>query len=219
MKRYLILFMLILLAFHQPSSFAKEPKPIKYSFIVGNYLTPTVVKAIKSIWTKYPSLKNRINFELISKTDLDANFNPHEIEDSDIVVIDIMGIRISTETQDGFDREVIRKAISNGARILPINHSAGLDKEYIELGFTYDEEFRSYFDYGGIENFQNMVLFSLTKYQKILGIKAELPQKLLKDGYYHHHNSRGMYFSHLKNTKAGIGKKVISRKMQNGLQS
>ena len=91
---------------------------------------------------------------------MDANFNPHEIEDSDIIVIDIMGIRISTETQDGFDREVIRKAISNGARILPINNSAGLDKEYMDLGLIYDAECRTYFDYGGIENFRSMVLFS-----------------------------------------------------------
>ena len=194
MKRYFILFVLILLAIHQPFSIAKEPKPIKYRFIVGPYLTPTVVKAIKNIWAQYPFLKERINFELISKTDLDMNFDPREIEDSDIVVIDIMGIRISTSTQAGFDREVIKKAISNGARILPISQSGGMDKEYLELGFTYDEEFRTYFEYDGVENFQNMVLFSLDKYEKIPGIKIELPKKRLKNGYYHRHNSQGMFF-------------------------
>ncbi|MFN3531363.1 MAG: cobaltochelatase subunit CobN [Candidatus Brocadia sp.] len=194
MKRCVMVILFIVFSFYPPFSLAEETKPIKYTFLVGNYLTPTVVKAIKGIWIKYPSLKSQVNFELVSKTDLDANFNPHEIEDADIIVIDIMGIRISTSAQAGFDREVIRKAISHGACILPINHSAGLDKEYIGLGLTYDEEFRSYFDYGGIENFQNMVLFSLAKYQKISGIKAELPRKLLKDGYYHRHNSQGVYF-------------------------
>ena len=77
---------------------------------------------------------------------------------------------------------------------MPINHSAGLDKEYAELGLTYDEEFRSYFDYGGIENFRNMVLFSLAKYVGISGIKLEPPRRLLKNGYYHHHNSQAMFF-------------------------
>lgn len=109
MKRYFVLSVLILLAVHQPFSFAEEPKPIKYSFIVGPYLTPTVVKAIKNIWAQYPFLRGRIDFELVSKTDLDMNFDPHEIEDSDIVVIDIMGIRISTSTQAGFDREAIKR--------------------------------------------------------------------------------------------------------------
>ncbi|MEP9410895.1 MAG: cobaltochelatase subunit CobN [Candidatus Brocadia sp.] len=194
MKRCMMVILCVVFVFCLPFSLAEEAKPIKYTFLVGNYLTPAVVRAIKGIWTKYPSLKSQVNFELVSKTNLDANFNPHEIEDADIIVIDIMGINISTATQAGFDREVIRKAISNGACILPINHSAGLDKEYIELGLTYDEEFRSYFDYGGIENFQNMVLFSLAKYQRISGIKAESPRKLLKDGYYHRHNSQGMYF-------------------------
>lgn len=194
MKRYVIFILFIIVTSYLPSSRAEETRSLKYTFIVGNYLTPTVIKAIKNTWKEYPLLKNRINFELVSNTDLDSGFNPHEIEDADIVVVDIMGIRISTSTQAGFDQEAIKKAISHGAHILPINHSAGLDKEYIELGLTYDEEFRSYFDYGGIENFQNMLLFSLAKYAGVSGIKTEPPKKLLKNGYYHRHNSQAMFF-------------------------
>ncbi len=194
MKRCVIIILFIVFALYLPFSLAAETKPLKYTFIVGNYQTPTVAKAMKGIWKEYPFLKDRVDFELISKTDLESGFNPHAIEDSDIIVIDIMGIRISTPTQAGFDREVIKSAISHGARVLPINRSAGLDKEYVELGLTYDEEFRSYFDYGGIENFQNMVLFSLVKYINISGIKAEQPRKQLKDGYYHRHNSQEMFF-------------------------
>ena len=194
MKKHIILIMLSLFAVYLPFSLAEEPKPVKYTFIVGNYLTPTIVKAIKNMWGEYPFLKNRIDFELMSITDLDAGLDLHQIEDSDIMVIDIMGIRISTPTQTGFDREIIRKAISRGAHILPINSSAGLDKEYRELGLTYDEEFRSYFDYGGIENFQNMILFSLSKYLHISSIQTKHPQKLLKNGYYHRHDSQAMFF-------------------------
>lgn len=194
MKKCVMIIVFTVFVLYLPFSLAEETKPVKYTFLVGNYLTPTVVKVIKGIWTKYPSLKSQVNFELVSKTDLDADFNPHEIEGSDIIVIDIMGIRISTSTQSGFDGEVIRKAISNGARILPINKSAGLGKEYIELGFTYDEEFRSYFDCGGIENFQNMVLFSLAKYANISEIKPASFMKRLKNGYYHRHISQEMYF-------------------------
>ena len=194
MKRGVAVFFFTLFLFYLPLSLAEETKPVKYTFLVGNYLTPTVVKAIKNIWTKHPSLKNRVNFELISKTDLDADFNPQEIEDSDIIVVDIMGIRISTPTQSGFAREAIQRAISQGARILPINHSAGLDKEYADLGLIYDEEFRSYFDYGGPDNFQNMVLFSLAKYQNISGIPVEPPRRQMKEGYYHRHNSQAMFF-------------------------
>ena len=189
-----VLFVVLPATYGAGQNVTEETKPVKYTFLVGNYLTPTVVKAIKNIWIKYPSLKNRIHFALVSKTDLDANFNPREIEDSDIIVVDIMGIRISTPTQSGFAREAIQRAISQGARILPINHSAGLDKEYADLGLIYDEEFRSYFDYGGPDNFQNMVLFSLAKYQRISGIHAELPRKQMKEGYYHRHNSQGMFF-------------------------
>ncbi|OQZ00220.1 MAG: hypothetical protein B6D35_07210 [Candidatus Brocadia sp. UTAMX2] len=194
MRRYTVLTLLIVCISFLSSSLAGETERIKYTFLVGNYLTPAVAKAIKNIWKEYPFLRDRVDFELISDTDLDSTFNPHEIEGSDIVVIDIMGIRISTLTQTGFDQEAIRKAIAHGAYILPINHSAGLDKQYIEIGLTYDEEFRSYFDCGGIENFQNMVLFSLAKYSGISGIKGAAPQKLLKNGYYHRHNSQGMFF-------------------------
>jgi cobaltochelatase CobN len=193
-RKLTIIVLIILLTIHASFSLAEETRPVKYTFIVGNYLTPTVVKAIKNIQKEYPFLKDRIKFELISNTDLDSGFAPHGIEDFDVVVIDIMGIKISTLTQAGFDQEVIKRAISRGAYILPINHSAGLDREYIELGLIYDEEFRSYFDYGGIENFQNMLLFSFAKYLGIAGIRVEAPKKLIKNGYYHHHNAQGMFF-------------------------
>ncbi|MCF6158002.1 MAG: cobaltochelatase subunit CobN [wastewater metagenome] len=194
MKKYVLFILFLLQMTHTSFSFAEETKSIKYIFIVGNYLTPSIVKSIKNTRKEYPFLRDRVNFELISNTDLDSGFDPREIEDSDIVVIDIMGIRISTLTQAGFDREVIERAISHGAHILPINHSGGLDKEYSELGLTYDEEFRLYFDCGGVENFQNMVLFSLAKYAGISEIEPEPPKKLLKNGYYHRHNSQGMFF-------------------------
>lgn len=80
----------------------------KYTFIVGNYMTSSIIGAIKTIWQEYPFIKDRITFELISKTDLDSGFNPIEIEDSDIIVIDIMSIKISTSTQSGFDQNVIK---------------------------------------------------------------------------------------------------------------
>lgn len=101
MKKCVMIIVFTVFVLYLPFSLAEETKPVKYTFLVGNYLTPTVVKVIKGIWTKYPSLKSRVNFELISKTDLDADFDPHEIEDSDVIVIDIMGIRISTSTQSG----------------------------------------------------------------------------------------------------------------------
>ncbi len=201
MKRYIILLMLILLATQQSVSFSEESRPIKFCFVVGNYQTPAVVKTIKSLWAKYPFLKDRVRFELISKTDLDTNFDPHEIEVADIIVFDIMAIRISTQTQAGFDREIIKKAISNGARILPVNYPGILDKEYIELGLTHDEEFWSYFNNGGLENFQNMVLCALGKYKKVSGIKAESPKVLIKNGYYHRHGSQAMCFKSFKEYK------------------
>ena len=194
MKRCVMVILFTVFVLYLPFSLAEETKPVKYTFIVGNYLTPTVVKAIKNIWVEYPYLKKCIDFELISKTDLDSGFDSREIEDSDVIVIDIMGIRISTPTQAGFDREVIKRAMSHGARILPINNSAGLDKEYMDLGLIYDAEFRTYFDYGGIENFRNMVLFSLAKYANISEIKPVSPMKRMKNGYYHRHISQEMYF-------------------------
>ncbi|MFO0793904.1 MAG: cobaltochelatase subunit CobN [Candidatus Brocadiaceae bacterium] len=194
MRKYIILIIFVLYAAYMPFSHAEETKPVKYTFIAGNYLTPIIVKAIKNVWGEYQFLKNRVDFELVSITDLDAGLDLHQIEDSDIVVIDIMGIRISTPTQTGIDCEIIRNAISRGARILPINSSAGLDNEYRALGLTYDEAFRSYFDYGGIGNFQNMILFSLSKYLHISDIQTKHPQKLLKNGYYHRHDSHAMFF-------------------------
>ena len=47
MKRYFILVLFIISAVYLPSAHAGETKPIKYTFIVGNYLTPAVAKAIK----------------------------------------------------------------------------------------------------------------------------------------------------------------------------
>lgn len=165
-----------------------------YTFIAGNYLTPLIVKTIKEIWSEYPALKEKINFKLISKTDLDSGFNALEIDDSDIVVIDIMGIKISTSTQTGFDHNAIKSAISNGGTILPVNQSGGVDAQYIEMGLNYDETFRSYFQLGGSDNFRNMVLYSISKYLDISDIDFNSPQKELKNAYYHNDGAKGVKF-------------------------
>ena len=47
---FLILFTVFVL--YLPFSLAEETKPVKYTFLVGNYLTPTVVKAIKKYLDK-----------------------------------------------------------------------------------------------------------------------------------------------------------------------
>lgn len=171
-----------------------KEQPKKYTFIVGNYLTPLITNTIKSIWAEYPVIKEKVEFELISKTDLDSGFDHNEITDSEIVVIDIMGIKISTSTQAGFNQDAIKRAISNGATILPINQSGGVDAQYTKIGLNYDETFRSYFQLGGAENFKNMVLNSLAKYLNISEIEFKQPQKELKTAYYHYNNSNGVKF-------------------------
>ncbi len=176
---------------HSHSNLGRQKK---YTFIVGNYLTPLIVSTIKDIWDEYPFLKESINFKLISKTDLDAGFNHSEIEDSDIVVIDIMGIKISTTTQSGFDQDAVKNAISKGATILPINQSGGVDEQYKSIGLTYENTFRSYFQLGGSDNFRNMVLYSISKYFNISEIRITLPQKELKMAYYHSNDSNGVKF-------------------------
>ncbi|MCF6148880.1 MAG: cobaltochelatase subunit CobN [Candidatus Kuenenia sp.] len=165
-----------------------------YTFIVGNYMTSCIVRSIKAIWQEYPFIKDRITFELVTKTDLDSGFNPAEIEDSDIIIIDIMGIKISTPTQAGFDQNAIKNAIANGAHILPINQSGGMDAQYMSIGLYYDKILRSYFQFGGIGNFKNMILYSLSEYLNMSEIKYAPPQELLKMGYYHYDDQNGAQF-------------------------
>ena len=201
-KKYAMLIMFALFFGLQDISLAHEGHSheehlqgtAKYTFIVGNYMTSSIVKAIKAIWQEYPFIKDLVDFELISKTDLDSGFNPIEIEDSDIIVIDIMSIKISTSTQSGFDQNVIKNAIANSANILPINQSGGADDQYRKIGLHYDEILRSYFQFGGTDNFKNMILYSLSEYLDISKIKFEPPQKQLKTAYYHYDGSNGVKF-------------------------
>ena len=57
MKSYFILVLFVISAVYLPYAHAGETKPIKYTFIVGNYLTPTVAKAIKTPGENIRSLK------------------------------------------------------------------------------------------------------------------------------------------------------------------
>ncbi|ODS32389.1 MAG: cobaltochelatase [Candidatus Scalindua rubra] len=166
----------------------------KYTFIVGNYMTSSIVRSIKTIWQEYPFIKDRVNFELISKTDLDSGFNPTEIMDSDIIMFDVHGIRLSTPTQSGFDSEVLKGVIHKGATILAIGETKGLNTQYAAIGLTYDSEIRSYFKHRNPENFKNMILLSLKKYLRVPELNVKPFQEGLKMAYYHRHEKEGRLF-------------------------
>ncbi len=118
MKRHMLVILFAALFSFQHISFAHEghiheehhhEDSVKYTCIVGDYMTSSVVKAMKAIWQDYPFLKDRVTFEIISKTDLESGFNPNEILDSNLILFDVHGVRISTPTQSGFDFEVLKE--------------------------------------------------------------------------------------------------------------
>lgn len=166
----------------------------KCTFIVGNYLTASIVRVIKAIWQDYPDLKERIAFELISKTDLDSGFNQEEIKDSDLILFDVHSIQISTPTQSGFDSEILKRVIEAGGTALAIGETAGLDSQYAAIGLTYDKEVRRYMEFPNLDNLKNMVLLSLKKYLHLSGIKVEPMRESLKMAYYHSHKDEGRLF-------------------------
>src|SRR3989304_5476535 len=209
-KQYIIPVLVTLLLGFQHLSFAHEGhshedhhvSTNKYTFIVGNYMTSSIVKAIKAIWQDYPSIKDRITFELISKTDLDSGFNPTEIMDSDIVMFDVHGIRISTPTQTGFDSAILKGVINNGATVLAVGETAGLNSQYAAIGLTYDKEIRSYSKHENLENFKNMILFSIKEYLHISEINVKPYQEGLKMAYYHRYNQEGRLFKTFEEYKS-----------------
>ena len=87
----------------------------------------------------------------------------------------------------------------------------------MDLGLIYDAEFRTYFDYGGIENFRNMVLFSLAKYANISEIKPASPMKRLKTVTTTATFRRRCILKRLRSTKAGTRNQATLRKMRHGL--
>lgn len=207
MKNYVPLILFSLFFLITPISFAHEGHSHeghshkdhhesikKYTFIVGNYMTSSIVRSIKAIWQEYPSIKDKIIFELISETDLKSGFNPIEIIDSDLIMFDVHGIRISTPTQSGFDSEILKEVINRGAAILAIGETKGLDTQYAAAGITYDKEIRSYSKHRNLENFKNMILLSIKKYLHISDINVKSFQEGLKMAFYHRHNQEGRLF-------------------------
>lgn len=166
----------------------------KCTFIVGNYMTQGIVRVIKAIWEKYPYLKEQIDFELISKADIDSGFDENEIDDSDLIIFDVHGIKISTPTQTGFDSEILNDVIDKGGTVLAIGQTAGLNSQYTAIGLIYDKEVRSYLEHRSAGNMQNMVLLSLKKHLNFPDIDAQIPQKSLKMAYYHSHKGKAMLF-------------------------
>jgi len=210
MKRLVIVILVALLSFSQHISFAHEghfhedhyhDRVMKYTCIVGNSMTSSVVKAIKAIWQEYPFLKDQVTFEIISKTDLESGFNPKEILDSKLILFDVHGIRMSTPAQSGFDSEILKEVIDNGATVLAVGETAGLDSQYAAIGITYDKEIRSYLRYANTENFKNMILLSLKKYLQFSESKANPPQEGLKTAYYHYQQEGRLFktFEEYKN--------------------
>ncbi|MFQ5964515.1 MAG: cobaltochelatase subunit CobN [Candidatus Scalinduaceae bacterium] len=201
-EKYTILILFVFLFGLQHPSLAHEGhshenhhnSTKKYTFIVGNYMTSSIVKAIKAIWQDYPFIKDQVDFELISKTDLDSGFNPVEIKDSDIIMFDVHGIRISTPTQSGFDSKILKGVINNGATTLAIGETAGLNKQYAAIGLTYDKEIRFYSKHRNLENYKNMILLSLKKYLRISEINVKPFQEGLKMAYYHRHEQEEKIF-------------------------
>lgn len=186
----------------RPTIYAHEENPHKQglehskkcTFIVGNYMTASIVRVIKAIWQDYPELKEHIAFELISKTDLDSGFNQEVIKDSDLILFDVHGIRISTPTQSGFDSEILKRVIEAGGTALAIGETAGLDSQYAAIGLIYDKEVRLYMEFPNLDNLKNMVLLSIKKHLRISGIKVEPMQESLKMAYYHSHKDEGRLF-------------------------
>ncbi len=165
----------------------------KYVCIVGNYMTSSIASAVKAIWQDYPSLKEHVAFEIISKTDLDSGLNPVGVVDADLILFDVHGIRLSTPTQSGFDSGVLKEVTDNCGTILAVGETAGLDSQYAAMGLTYDKEIRSYLRYANTENFKNMILLSLKKYLQFSEIKVNPPQEGLKTAYYHYQQEEKLF--------------------------
>lgn len=202
MKRHMLVILFAALSSFQHISFAHEghvheehhhEDSVKYTCIVGDYMTSSVVKAMKAIWQDYPFLKDRVTFEIISKTDLESGFNPNEILDSNLILFDVHGVRISTPTQSGFDFEVLKEVIDRGATVLAVGETAGLDSQYAAVGLTYDKEIRSYLQYSSAGNFKNLILLSLKKYLPFPGLTANPPEEGLKIAYYHYQRDEKLF--------------------------
>ena len=195
MKKYIIVVLFVSIVLSQNISFAHEEhgdhhhnhshadNRTEYTFLVNDNLSALAAKAVKSIWKQYPFIKERIKFNIIDKTDFDSGLYYHDIEDSAIIIADSTITSILTEKQKGLAFESIKGAIDNSAAILFLNESAGIEDEYINAGLTYDNEIIHYYNFGGIDNLQNMVLYSLSKYAGLTEIKPELPKKQTKAFY------------------------------------
>jgi cobaltochelatase CobN len=165
-------------------------------------MTSSIVRSIKTIWNDYPFIKDRVNFELISETDLKSGFKPTEIIDSDLIMFDVHGIKISTPTQSGFDSEILKGVINKGGTIIAVGETKGLNTQYAAAGLTYDKEVRDYTKHSNLENFKNMILLSIKKYLHISEINVKSFQEGLKMAYYHRHNQEGRLFKTFEEYKS-----------------
>jgi cobaltochelatase CobN len=128
-------------------------EPFKISLLLGDTHTKTAVEAIKAINTQ----QLNINIKAYPLKGLKSRDLSH-IKDSRLIIVNIMDRRMVQEVKDE-----IKEAISKGAKVYAVAASGSYNDEIKAMGVIHDKKIDEYFRHGGIENFKNMLFYSLKR--------------------------------------------------------
>ncbi|MFN3921441.1 MAG: cobaltochelatase subunit CobN, partial [Caldimicrobium sp.] len=142
-----------------------QAKPIKISLLLRDSLTRNAIFAIKSLNLGTTEVEIKVySLNTLKKSDLEFLKNSH------LIILDVMDRQRVNEI-----KAELNMAISKNAKVFAVASSGSYNEEMKDMGISVDKKIEDYYQSGGVENFKNMLLYTLKEY---FGLSLEVSEPI-----------------------------------------
>ncbi|MDA8339420.1 MAG: cobaltochelatase subunit CobN, partial [Nitrospiraceae bacterium] len=133
-------------------------EPLKVSLLLGDTHSRTAIEAIKAVKADAGNKElENVSFLVYPSKDLRGRDLKH-LRESKLVIINIMGRHLVDAV-----KPEIEEAIKKGGKVYAVAASGSYNDEIKKTGILLDKNIEEYYQHGGVENFNNMILYALKK--------------------------------------------------------
>jgi len=184
---------LLALLFFPASAMAQEEDgTVRVGFVFSDGNIPGTLAAYRELIAERPDLKDRISLQLLTESTFDET-PASELAASDVLVFDVMNEQMLSR-YDTENATTLLASVARGGVVLGVGEGLQSEDHYRDLGVTWDQKARAYFQHGGPQNQLALLKLALSR-AGIGGFELPEPQLSLDYGYYYPDGASGRVFA------------------------
>jgi cobaltochelatase CobN len=171
---------------------AVSAAPVRIAYLYSDGNLPGTLRAYKQLLAEQPQLRGQISLSFLTESLYDSG-TADDFKNADVLVFDIM----NEQLLERFDRERgvdLVRSVSARGKVLAVGEGLRPKDAYLQLGVTWDERARAYWEHSGPANQLSLLKLALLN-AGIKGLELPPPEPSLDFGYYYPVGSGGRLFA------------------------